>query len=194
LGAFFAGMVVNGSDLSHEAATEALPLQDAFSVLFFVAVGMLFDPAILLRQPLEILAVALIVVIGKSLAAFFIVLAFRYPVATALTISASLAQIGEFSFIAAPDPYKARAIMELARSANPEIETIARTHSESQRSYLERHGVGLALIGEHELALGLGRATLVRMGHSPAAAEAARSKSPAPRQGGGEPEGILEGR
>jgi CPA2 family monovalent cation:H+ antiporter-2 len=101
LGAFLAGMVVNSSDLSHEAATDALPLQDAFSVLFFVAVGMLFDPSILIEQPLAVLAVVLIVMIGKSLAAFVIVLAFRYPVRTALTISASLAQIGEFSFILA---------------------------------------------------------------------------------------------
>ena len=101
LGAFFAGMVVNGSDLSHEAAADALPLQDAFSVLFFVAVGMLFDPAILLREPLEVLAVVLIVMVGKSLGAFAIVLLFRRPVHTALIISASLAQIGEFSFILA---------------------------------------------------------------------------------------------
>jgi CPA2 family monovalent cation:H+ antiporter-2 len=101
LGAFFAGMVVNGSHLSHQAAEDALPLQDAFSVLFFVAVGMLFDPTILVRQPLEVLAVVLIVMIGKSVGAFAIVLAFRYPVRTALTISASLAQIGEFSFILA---------------------------------------------------------------------------------------------
>ncbi|HUF35589.1 MAG TPA: cation:proton antiporter [Gemmatimonadales bacterium] len=101
LGAFFAGMVVNGSDLSHEAAADALPLQDAFSVLFFVAVGMLFDPTILIRQPLEVLAVVLIVLVGKSVGAFWIVVAFRYPVHTALTISASLAQIGEFSFILA---------------------------------------------------------------------------------------------
>ncbi len=101
LGAFFAGMVVNGSDLSHEAAADALPLQDAFSVLFFVAVGMLFDPMILVREPVEVLAVVLIVMIGKSIGAFAIVLAFRRPVHTALTISASLAQIGEFSFILA---------------------------------------------------------------------------------------------
>jgi CPA2 family monovalent cation:H+ antiporter-2 len=101
LGAFFAGMVVNGSHLSHKAAEDAVPLQDAFSVLFFVAVGMLFDPAILVRQPLEVLAVVLIVMIGKSFGAFIIVLVFRYPVRTALTISASLAQIGEFSFILA---------------------------------------------------------------------------------------------
>ncbi|MGH7587120.1 MAG: YbaL family putative K(+) efflux transporter [Gemmatimonadota bacterium] len=101
LGAFFAGMVVNGSDLSHEAAADALPLQDAFSVLFFVAVGMLFDPAILVEQPLHVLAVVFIVMIGKSLGAFCIVLVFRYPLQVALTISASLAQVGEFSFILA---------------------------------------------------------------------------------------------
>jgi CPA2 family monovalent cation:H+ antiporter-2 len=101
LGAFVAGMVVNGTDLSHEAAADSLPLQDAFAVLFFVAVGMLFDPGILVRHPLQVLAVVAIVMIGKSLAAFFIVLAFRRPLHTALTISASLAQIGEFSFILA---------------------------------------------------------------------------------------------
>jgi monovalent cation:H+ antiporter-2, CPA2 family len=101
LGAFFAGVVVNGSDLSHEAAADALPLQDAFSVLFFVAVGMLFDPAILVQHPLEVLIVLLIIMIGKSLAAFGIVLLFGYPLHTALVISASLAQIGEFSFILA---------------------------------------------------------------------------------------------
>lgn len=309
LGAFFAGMVVNGSDLSHEAATEALPLQDAFSVLFFVAVGMLFDPSILMERPLEVATVVLIVMIGKSIAAFFIVLVFRHPLRTALTISASLAQVGEFSFIlaglaltlkllpqegqslivaaallsitfnpfafwavrrahrwlvvrphllewlerpggaiaalppktdeeqlrdhvvlvgygrvgrsigetlkeraipfvviernrelvealrakgglailygdaarpavlaqahiqnarllvvAAPDPFQARAIIESARAANRVIDTVARTHSEEERSYLELHGVGLALIGEHELALSLAHYTLRRMG------------------------------
>jgi CPA2 family monovalent cation:H+ antiporter-2 len=101
LGAFFAGVIVSESNFSHEAAANALPLRDAFAVLFFVSVGMLFDPAIILRQPLELLAVVLIVVIGKSLAAFAIVLAFRNSLHTALTISASLAQIGEFSFILA---------------------------------------------------------------------------------------------
>ena len=101
LGAFFAGVIVSESDFSHEAATNALPLQDAFAVLFFVSVGMLFDPSILLRQPLEVLAVVLIVLLGKSAAALAIVLGFRYPLHTALTISASLAQIGEFSFILA---------------------------------------------------------------------------------------------
>jgi monovalent cation:H+ antiporter-2, CPA2 family len=101
LGAFFAGVVVNGSDLSHEAAADALPFQDAFSVLFFVAVGMLFDPTILVQHPLEVLTVLLIIMVGKSLAALGIVLLFGYPLHTALVISASLAQIGEFSFILA---------------------------------------------------------------------------------------------
>jgi monovalent cation:H+ antiporter-2, CPA2 family len=101
LGAFFAGVIVSESDFSHEAATNALPLQDAFAVLFFVSVGMLFDPGIIVSRPLQVLAVVLIILIGKSLAAFGIVLAFRYTVHTALTISASLAQIGEFSFILA---------------------------------------------------------------------------------------------
>ena len=303
LGAFFAGMVVNGSDLSHEAAADALPLQDAFSVLFFVAVGMLFDPAILLERPMELIAVVLIIMIGKSLAAFGIVLAFRYPVHTALTISASLAQIGEFSFILAalglslgllppegqslivasallsitlnplafaaarrlslwmaarpglldgierpepqpapspalhdeelrdhaiivgfgrvgssigetlaarqvpyvvierdreaferirdrgipalygnasragvlnaahpeharlilvttPDPFQARAVLDIARRANPGIHTVVRTHSEEERAYLERQNVGLAVLGERELAQTMARQAL----------------------------------
>jgi CPA2 family monovalent cation:H+ antiporter-2 len=101
LGAFFAGMVMSESELSHRAAEESLPLRDAFSVLFFVSVGMLFDPFSLFSSPWTILAVVVIIVLGKSLAAFFIVIAFRYPVGTALIISASLAQIGEFSFILA---------------------------------------------------------------------------------------------
>ena len=101
LGAFFAGMVMRESHLSHRAAEESLPLRDAFSVLFFVSVGMLFDPNVLIQQPLQVLAVVAIIVVGKSLAAFLLVLAFRYPLNTALTVSASLAQIGEFSFILA---------------------------------------------------------------------------------------------
>jgi CPA2 family monovalent cation:H+ antiporter-2 len=101
LGAFFAGMIMRESALSQRAAEESLPLRDAFSVLFFVSVGMLFDPGVLLRQPLRVLAVLGIVLVGKSLAAFAIVLVFRYPLNTALTVSASLAQIGEFSFILA---------------------------------------------------------------------------------------------
>jgi CPA2 family monovalent cation:H+ antiporter-2 len=101
LGAFFAGMVMRESPLSYRAAEESLPLRDAFAVLFFVSVGMLFDPAVLLHRPLEAVMVVAIIVFGKSLAAFLIVLLFRYPLNTALTVSASLAQIGEFSFILA---------------------------------------------------------------------------------------------
>lgn len=101
LGAFFAGMIMSESELSHRAAEESLPLRDAFSVLFFVSVGMLFDPLSLISNGLPILATLAIIVIGKSIAAFLIVIAFRYPIATALMISASLAQIGEFSFILA---------------------------------------------------------------------------------------------
>jgi monovalent cation:H+ antiporter-2, CPA2 family len=99
LGAFFAGMVVHESDLSHRAATELQPLQDVFGALFFVSVGMLFDPAVLVREPVHVLAVIGIIVIGKSIAAFGIVRALRGSVETALTVSAALAQIGEFSFI-----------------------------------------------------------------------------------------------
>ena len=101
LGAFFAGMILSESKLSQQAATETLPLRDAFAVLFFVSVGMLFDPTILVREPLPVLATLLIILVGKSLAAYAIVRAFGYPTRTALTISASLAQIGEFSFILA---------------------------------------------------------------------------------------------
>jgi CPA2 family monovalent cation:H+ antiporter-2 len=101
LGAFFAGMVLRESALSHRAAEETLPLRDAFSVLFFVSVGMLFDPRVLVEHPLEVLGVVAIVLVGKSLAAFVLVLALRYPLNTAITVSASLAQIGEFSFILA---------------------------------------------------------------------------------------------
>jgi len=101
LGAFFAGMILSESPLSQRAAAESLPLRDAFAVLFFVSVGMLFDPRILVSDPLPVLATLAIVVIGKSVASFFIVRAFGHPMTTALTISASLAQIGEFSFILA---------------------------------------------------------------------------------------------
>ncbi len=101
LGAFFAGMVLRESELSHRAATESLPLRDAFSVLFFVSVGMLFDPMVLMQSPLQVLAVVAVIILGKSLAAFILVLLLRYSLNTALTVSASLAQIGEFSFILA---------------------------------------------------------------------------------------------
>ena len=101
LGAFFAGMVIKESDLSHRATKDLQPIQDAFSVLFFVAVGMLFDPSILVREPLRVLAVLAIIVIGKSLAAFGIVRALGGSSRTALIVSAALSQIGEFSFILA---------------------------------------------------------------------------------------------
>jgi CPA2 family monovalent cation:H+ antiporter-2 len=101
LGAFFAGMVMRGSALSHRAADESLPLRDAFSVLFFVSVGMLFDPRMLVDEPLRLLAVLGVVLVGKSAAAMFIVRAFHYPLNTALVVSAGLAQVGEFSFILA---------------------------------------------------------------------------------------------
>ncbi len=311
LGAFFAGVVIAESDLSHQAAAEALPLQDAFAVLFFVSVGMLFDPAVLIRNPLAVLKVILIITVGKSVAAFLIVVLFRYPVRTALIVSASLAQIGEFSFILAglgmslgllpaegnslilagailsitlnpvifqtvpaverfivnrpllsrlfdrpradaletPDPateselqghaviigfgrvgstigqaldrektpyvvieqnrevvedlrerripalygdaarpglldhvhledakvlvvaspgaYQARQIIDLARRVNPNIDIVARTHSEGEQQYLERQGVGLAVMGERELALGMARYVLTSTGCAP---------------------------
>ncbi|HVO05473.1 MAG TPA: cation:proton antiporter [Burkholderiaceae bacterium] len=101
LGAFFAGLVLRESEFSHRAAEESLPFRDAFAVLFFVSVGMLFDPQVLLDRPLQVLAVTAIILLGKSLAAAALVLLFRYPLNTALTVSVSLAQIGEFSFILA---------------------------------------------------------------------------------------------
>ena len=300
LGAFFAGVVLSESDLSHQAAADTLPLQDAFAVLFFVSVGMLFDPTILVEEPLAVLAVVAVIIFGKSLAAFIIVLAFGHSVATALIVSASLAQIGEFSFIlaglglslgllpsegkdlilagallsitlnpfifagsdkltawiqrrpkllrrlewarrgrgappvaanddqplgdhavivgfgrvgetigkafdiwelpyvvierdrrlleelrergvravfgnasapgilsaagieharlliiAAPDPYAARRVLDIARELNPDIDTVVRTHSEIELAHLEAEGVGLAVLAERELALGM---------------------------------------
>ena len=101
LGAFFAGMILGETPLSRRATEETLPLRDAFAVLFFVSVGMLFDPAVLVEQPWPLVATFLIIVVGKSVAAFAIVRLFGHPTKTALTISASLAQIGEFSFILA---------------------------------------------------------------------------------------------
>jgi len=101
LGAFFAGLVINECDLSVRAAKELLPLQDAFSVLFFVAVGMLFDPMVLVREPVKVLVTVLIITVGKALVAFGVAVAFRAGVRSALIITAGLAQIGEFSFILA---------------------------------------------------------------------------------------------
>ena len=99
LGAFLAGAVVGESDMSHQAAADALPLRDAFAVLFFVSVGMLLDPATLLEMPLAIAAVVLVVVVSKALVKFVVVALFGYPTRVALTVGAGLAQIGEFSFI-----------------------------------------------------------------------------------------------
>ncbi|MBK3778178.1 Kef family K(+) transporter [Azospirillum brasilense] len=298
LGAFFAGVVLSESDFSHQAAADALPLQDAFAVLFFVSVGMLFDPMILVHEPFAVLAVVLVIVLGKTLVAFGIVMAFGYPASTALTVSASLAQVGEFSFIltglgvtlgllppegrdlilagallsitlnplvfagldrlsgwlrrrsgmlgrlerqrndslsvlppahegpqdhavivgygrvgsvvgkglksqnlpivvidqnrrrvealrkrgvpavygdattpgvleaagtrrarlivvATPQGYQTRRVLDLARRINPSIDTAVRTHSEAEVAHLERQGVGLAIMGERELAFGL---------------------------------------
>ena len=101
LGAFFAGMMMRESALSHRAAAESLPLRDAFAVLFFVSVGMLFDPAVVVHRPLEVAAVTAIVMLANPVAAMAVILAFRYPLTTALTVGAGLAQIGEFSFILA---------------------------------------------------------------------------------------------
>ncbi|PJG86589.1 YbaL family putative K(+) efflux transporter [Conservatibacter flavescens] len=101
LGAFFAGMILNESELSHRAANDTLPLRDAFAVLFFVSVGMLFDPMILVESPLSVLATVIIIVFGKSIAAYLLVRLLRKPKRTALTVSISLAQIGEFAFILA---------------------------------------------------------------------------------------------
>ena len=101
LGAFFAGMMMRESEFAHRAADESLPLRDAFSVLFFVSVGMLFEPRVLVEHPVKVLVVVAVILVGKTLGAVGLVLAFRYPLGTALTIGASLAQIGEFSFILA---------------------------------------------------------------------------------------------
>ena len=115
LGAFFAGMMLRESPLSQRAAQESLPLRDAFAVLFFVSVGMLFDPFSVVRDPWPLVATLLVIIVGKSIAAFLIVIAFRHPVATALTISASLAQIGEFSFILAELGYASKLLSKQAR-------------------------------------------------------------------------------
>lgn len=101
LGAFFAGIVMRESELSHRAAAKALPFQDAFAVLFFVSVGMLFDPRVVTTHPVQLALVLAIVLCAKTVAAFMLIVVFRYPVRTALTVAASLAQIGEFSFILA---------------------------------------------------------------------------------------------
>ena len=308
IGAFFAGMMMRESELSHRAAEESLPLRDAFAVLFFVSVGMLFDPAIVVEEPAKLLAVAGIVMVGTPIVAIALVLAFRYPLNTALTVGASLAQIGEFSFIlaalgvslgllptqaqslivaaalasiaanpvvfaamrpvhawirarprlamrlersgdplaelpmstgdsylsgqvvlvgygrvgrriaqalsergipyvvveqnrervkelrendiaavsgdaahpvvliqahiaeasmlviATPDTFDVRKMVEIARTLNPTIETVLRSHNEDEAELLEKDNVGKVFVGEHELALGMTRHILERMG------------------------------
>jgi K+:H+ antiporter len=99
LGAFLAGLVVSESDMSHQAAADALPLRDAFAVLFFVSVGMLLDPTYLLANPLPVLAMVALIVLAQPAAAFLIVVVFGYPTRVALTVASALGQIGEFSFI-----------------------------------------------------------------------------------------------
>ena len=101
LGAFFAGVVMSESHLSHRAAADSLPLQNAFAVLFFVSVGMLFDPYVIIREPLAVAGVLALIIFGKSLIAFLIVVLLRFPIAMGLSVAAGLAQIGEFSFILA---------------------------------------------------------------------------------------------
>lgn len=311
LGAFFAGMMMRESEFSHRAADESLPLRDAFSVLFFVSVGMLFDPQVLVEEPAKVLAVTAIILVGKTLAAIALVLAFRYPLNTALTVGASLAQIGEFSFIlagmgvtlgllpqqgyslilagalisiafnslafaaiaplqawlrtrsefarmlelrddplaqlpmsvdqvllsgqvvligygrvgrriadalaergipfvvaeqnrelveklraqhipavsgdasdpavliqahiarasmlviATPDTFNVRKMVETARTLNPSVEVVLRTHSDDEAALLQKEGVGKVFMGEHELALGMTRHVLDRMGRPP---------------------------
>ena len=115
LGAFFAGLLLNESELSHKAASDSLPLRDAFAVLFFVSVGMLFDPRILVEHPWQVLGTLAIIRVGKSVAAYWIVRAFKHPTDTALTISMSLAQIGEFSFILAGLGVSLRILPETGR-------------------------------------------------------------------------------
>ncbi len=101
LGAFFAGVVLNESDLSHKAAQNSLPLQDAFAVLFFVSVGMLFDPSIVVREPMMLAGVLLLILVGKAIIALAVVMVMGYPASTGIYVSAALAQVGEFSFILA---------------------------------------------------------------------------------------------
>jgi len=145
LGAFFAGMIMSESELSQRAAEESLPLRDAFAVLFFVSVGMLFDPLTLMNDPLPVVATLFIIMIGKSAAAFLIVRAFGHPTGTALMISASLAQIGEFSFILAEVGVKLNLLPEQGRDLilvgailSILLNPLAFAAAERLKSYLER--------------------------------------------------------
>jgi monovalent cation:H+ antiporter-2, CPA2 family len=155
LGAFFAGMIMSESPLSQQAANESLPFRDAFSVLFFVSVGMLFQPASLFENTWPILAAVAIVIFGKSVAAFLIVIAFRHPAGTALTISASLAQIGEFSFILAELgvglnllPEDGRDLILATAIISIMLNPVAFAFADRMRSGLERRAVPPSTPGE----------------------------------------------
>ena len=182
LGAFFAGMILGETQLGRRAAEETLPLRDAFAVLFFVSVGMLFDPRVVIEQPWPLLATVLIVVFGKSIAAFAIVRAFGHPTRTALTISASLAQIGEFSFILAGlgaelgllppegrDLILAGAIFSIL--ANPFIFAAVVGKAEDVRRAVakeEQQAAEARAPGSHTVLIGYGRVgTLVAQGAGP---------------------------
>jgi CPA2 family monovalent cation:H+ antiporter-2 len=167
LGAFFAGVLLNGSEFSHEAASDSLPLRDAFSVLFFVSVGMLVDPGIVLRAPLEVLATLLVIVVGKSLAALVIVRTLGHPRLTATTVAISLAQIGEFSFILiglaadldivdahVRDLVLAGALLSIM--LNPLLFVLLDRHERRRQRASERHFTGESLHG-HVVLVGFGR-------------------------------------
>ena len=169
LGAFFAGMLLNESELSHKAASDTLPMRDAFAVLFFVSVGMLFDPRILIEQPLPVIATFVIITLGKSAAAFLIVRLFGHPKSTAFTIAASLAQIGEFSFILASLGVGLKLLPEQGRDfilagallsivVNPMIFTaLARWQKRRKMQTQEASGNPESALKNHAIVIGYGR-------------------------------------
>lgn len=169
LGAFFAGMLLNESELSHKAASDTLPMRDAFAVLFFVSVGMLFDPRILIEQPLPVIATFVIITLGKSAAAFLIVRLFGHPKSTAFTIAASLAQIGEFSFILASLGVGLKLLPEQGRDfilagallsivVNPMIFTaLARWQQRRKMQTQDASGDPESALKNHAIVIGYGR-------------------------------------
>jgi CPA2 family monovalent cation:H+ antiporter-2 len=176
------------SELSHRAAEESLPLRDAFSVLFFVSVGMLFDPMSLIEQPWPILATLFIIVVGKSVAAFLIVIAFRHPVGTALTISASLAQIGEFSFILAELgvglnllPEAGRDLILAGAILSIVLNPLIFAGVDRLKPWLEKRAVGQPVQQAAEARQPLGPATEIgALASSPPAAPAAKGEENGP--------------
>jgi len=172
LGAFFAGMLLNESELSHKAAADTLPMRDAFAVLFFISVGMLFDPQILIEKPLPVIATFLIITLGKSAAAFIIVRLFGHPKSTALTIAASLGQIGEFSFILAGLGVGLKLLPEQGRDfilagallsivINPIIFTALKRWEKRARAAPEKASIpqehAIPLLKNHAIVIGYGR-------------------------------------